>query len=468
MSDLHDQLRKEELSSILEAITDGVLIIDTGHIVRYVNEEYLRIVQLKEADILNKALREVRPGAKLPTVVDSGKPLKGIFRQEGPIEYVADMSPILHEGRIVGGISIVKDITEVRRLSQALNLLERKNKSLRNSLRTLHSARYTFHDIVGKSSSMRETLEKACFMAAGAADILISGESGTGKEVFAQAMHNASLRSKGPFLALNCATLAPSVIESELFGYADGAFTGALRGGKEGFFEVAEGGTLFLDEITELSQEAQAKLLRVLEERMVRRMGSTYETRMDVRVMAASNRDVTQLVHEKQFRADLYYRLSALHLVLPPLRDRQGDVTLLTRHFSKQLCAAKNPDKKTEKKVLDMLESYSWPGNVRELRNAIEYAVSMSHSSQITPESLPSHIRERYEWLGHTLEDSKEAGMHQSPAEHKNMSLASVVRQAERNAILHLLRRYGSSVEAKKQAAAELGISLASLYSKLR
>lgn len=468
MNSLHEQLHKESLTSFLGAIPDGVLIIDTNHIVQYVNREYLRIVQLRETDIMYKRLQDVRQGARLPDVVQSGQAQKGAFRREGDIEYVVDMSPIHQDGKIIGGISIVKDITEVRRLSKAMTQLERNNKRLRHSLRTLHSARYVFEDIVGQSSAILDVVNKARFMAAVVADVLITGESGTGKEVFAQAIHNASPRHKGPFIALNCATLAPSVIESELFGYADGAFTGALRGGKEGFFEVAEGGTLFLDEITELSGPAQAKLLRVLEERMVRRMGATQEKRMDVRVIASSNRDINQLVREQQFRPDLYFRLSTLHLLLPPLRERKGDIPLLAKHFATQLCAAPLRDKASEREVFAMLEAYDWPGNVRELRNTIEYAVSMSHSSQISRVSLPSHIRDRYEWKEHILEPDIPIEETSGMMARKRTTLSALVRDTEQAAIQRLLGIYGHSVAAKRRIAEELDISLATLYSKMR
>ncbi len=458
-----DILQKHSIR-ILDSIFDGILIVDADTTVIYVNPEYLRIVRIEAKDIIGKPLREVRPGAMLPDVVRTGRPIEGAYRREGDVEYVVDMSPFYHEGRIVGGISVVKDITEVQRLSKELARFQRSTKQLRSSLRRINSARYTFADIVGESAAMRETMRKARAMAASGADILITGESGTGKEVFAQAMHNASSRSRGPFLALNCATLAPNFIESELFGYADGAFTGAKRGGKEGFFEVADGGTLFLDEVTELSTEAQAKLLRVLQEKAVRRVGETDEIPMDVRVIAASNRNMNELVGKGLFRSDLFFRLNALHLEVPPLRARADDIPLLAAFFARRIWNQPEKDIHFPPPVLTALRRYPWPGNVRELRNAVEYAAHMGGARDtVRPENLPPNIlslppvKADGETVFALCEENAAPGL----------KLADTVAEAEKNAILAGLRRHGESLAAKKGLAAELGISLTTLYAKM-
>jgi PAS domain S-box-containing protein len=449
---------------ILDSIFDGILIIDADSIVVYVNPEYLRIVQIEASDILGKPLRSVRPGAVLPDVIKSGRAVEGVYRREGTVEYVVDMSPIIHDGKIVGGISVVKDITEVQRLARELDSFRRSNKRLRSGIRRINAARYTFEDIIYASPVMEKLTETARAMAASSADLLIAGESGTGKEVFAQAMHNVSARARGPFLPLNCATLSPNVIESELFGYADGAFTGARRGGKAGFFEVAEGGTLFLDEVTELSVSAQAKLLRVLEERAVRRVGETSEIPMDIRVIAASNRNLAELVEKKSFRTDLYYRLNALYLELPPLRERDRDALLLARSFFSRFTGIPAGEISIAAEASKAVALYPWPGNIRELRNVMEYAAHAGAGKNIGLEHLPEHIR--------VLRNSGAAGESGAapPAPEKDLgelTLAQATEKAEKSAIRAKLTLHGTSLPAKKRAAEELGISLTTLYAKI-
>ena len=443
----------EQTIRILDSIFDGILIINTDTVVIYVNPEYLRIVRIEAKEIIGKPLLDVRPGARLPEVVRSGRSVEGAYRREGDVEYVVDMSPMYHDGQIIGGISVVKDVTEVQRLSVELARFQRSNKQLRSKLRSINTAQYTFNDIVGESTAIQQLVRKAKSMATGTVDILISGESGTGKEVFAQAVHNASPRARGPFLALNCATLAPNFIESELFGYGEGAFTGAKRGGKEGFFEVADGGTLFLDEVTELSVESQAKLLRVLQERTVRRMGETNETPMNVRVVAASNRNMSKLVHEGLFRSDLYYRLNALQIEIPPLRERREDILPLAVFFASRIWRMPENTIRFDPDAALALKRYSWPGNVRELRNAIEYAAHMEAGGHVVPASLPANI--------FSLADTP------ARTNYKGLSLEEITAQAEKEAITAMLQEYGETLAAKKTIAAELDISLTTLYTKI-
>jgi PAS domain S-box-containing protein len=450
---------------ILDSIYDGILIIDADSIVVYVNPEYLRIVQIEAADILGRPLRSVRPGAMLPEVLKSGRPVEGVYRREGTVEYVVDMSPIVHDGKIVGGISVVKDITEVQRLARELDSFRRSNTRLRSGIRRINAARYTFDDIIYASRNMDSIVKKARAMAASSADVLITGESGTGKEVFAQAMHNVSARARGPFLPLNCATLPPDVIESELFGYADGAFTGARRGGKAGFFEVAEGGTLFLDEVTELSVNAQAKLLRVLEERAVRRVGETQEIPMDIRVIASSNRNMAELVEKKSFRTDLYYRLNALYLELPPLRERERDALLLARLFLSRFTCVPAGEISFSAEASRAVSLYPWPGNIRELRNVMEYSAHAGAGKNIKLTQLPAHIQ-----VLRNGGSTGEAVPEIPPAPEENLretTLAQAAENAEKSAIRAKLALHGPGLPAKKRAAEELGISLTTLYAKI-
>ena len=436
---------------ILNSINNGILVTDDQLIVRYVNAQYTRITSVKEKEIMGKNLSEIRPGAMLPQVIKTGEALVGVYRRVGDTEYIVDMAPIIVEGTIIGGVSVVKDITEVRRLSEEVKIFAKKTGRLKTMVDRIYKAKYTFDDIVGNSRSIQEAVRVARRAAQGDADILITGESGTGKELFAQAIHNASNRGSGPFVALNCAAIAPTLIESELFGYEEGAFTGAKKGGRVGLFEIASGGTIFLDEIAELSMEVQAKLLRVLQERSIRRVGETSEVSVDIRVMAATNKDLYQMVQEGKFRADVYYRLNVLNVHLPPLNERGQDIILLANKFFQYYFQKIGRKFEVDKEMLKALLHYSWSGNVRELRNVIEYAVNMCEDNVITTLHLPKWFK---------IDDTN--------SRKSTDSLIHMVQEFERRTIQNAIEHYGTSVEAKQRIAKELGISVATLYNKIK
>jgi len=250
-------------------------------------------------------------------------------------------------------------------------------------------AKYRLEDIIGQAPAMREAKEWAETFARTDATVLIQGETGTGKELFAQGIHLSSQRATGPFIAVNCAALPGNLLESELFGYEEGAFTGARKGGKAGLFELAHGGTLFLDEIGEMSIPIQALLLRILQEKKVRRISGERIVPVDVRIIAATNRDLEKLMEEKLFRSDLYYRLNVLTLELPPLRERTGDIPLLVASIVEEL--AERGTRKlriADEAVLHLLKQHDWPGNVRELRNVVERMVLLCKTDDIRSEDI--------------------------------------------------------------------------------
>lgn len=445
------QLSEQWFSKILDSMNDGILVADHHLIVRYINDEYTRITGVASQQIIGKNLTQVRPGAMLPKIIKSGIPVAGVYRREGDIEYVADMAPIRIHGEVVGGVSVVKDITEVKLLSEQVQKYAKKTDRLKTMVNRLYRARYTFEDMIGDSTAISETIKIAKRVARGDADVLIIGESGTGKEVVAQAIHNASDRACGPFVAVNCAAIAPTLIESELFGYEEGTFTGAKKGGKIGLFEMASGGTLFLDEIAELTLEIQAKLLRVLQERAVRRVGEANEVPIDIRILAATNKDLRAMVQAKTFRSDLYYRLNVLNVFLPPLRERGWDIRLLTEVFLSLQARKLGRNLIIDEQVSQLFLHYNWPGNIRELRNVIEHAVNMSEDGTITLFHLPN-------WLT-TAEDLTHATA---------ITLATRVREFERKTIISMMKTYGTGLEAKRRIATELDISVATLYNKIK
>ena len=280
------------------------------------------------------------------------------------------------------------------------------------------------------------------------APVLLSAESGSGKELYAQAIHNASYRKNEVFVAINCANFNSNILESELFGYAEGAFTGAKKGGKIGLFEAANHGTLFLDEISEMDMALQAKLLRAIQEGKVRPVGSVKEVSVDVRLICASNADLPKYIAERKFRQDLYYRLSTFLIHIPPLRERPRDIAALAEMILNDLAKKIKRSLHITPDALEVLKRHDWPGNVRELRNVLEFSAYLSPNGIITPESLPDHYTHNSEKLS-------------------SLTLAEKVRRFEREEIHRLLEKNGSDLNGKKLTAQQLGISLATLYNKL-
>lgn len=331
---------------------------------------------------------------------------------------------------------------------------EAQTTKLRETVRQLknNSGTLSFDDIIGDSKELSKVKKSARLFAAGNSTILLQGESGTGKEVFARAIHTESSRGAGPFVAINCAALPENLIESELFGYVEGAFTGASKGGRIGKFELADGGTLFLDEIGEIPIHLQAKLLRALQERKIQKVGGSKEINIDVRIIAATNRDLELLVKEGMFREDLYYRLSVIPIFIPSLRERKGDIRQLAEYFCNIYSKALNKDIfGLEKTTLKILSEYSWPGNIRELQNAIEYAVNISSNSYLKRTDLPEKILRGRKSI-------TETGI----AELKDLHTV------EYEYIQKAIETYGNTLEGKEKAAQVLGISLATLYRKLK
>jgi two-component system NtrC family response regulator len=282
--------------------------------------------------------------------------------------------------------------------------LEKENVELRAEI----TDRYRFDSVVGSSEKIRDVLDMAGRVAASDASVLITGESGTGKELLAKGIHYNSPRADGPFVAVNCAAIPEHLIESELFGHVRGAFTGAVKD-KEGKFELAANGTLFLDEIGDLRVDLQAKILRVLQERQVDRVGGKHPVSVDVRIIAATNKDIERAVKEGAFREDLYYRLSVITLHMPPLRERRDDIPLLVQHFLKKF--NRDSDVRIDPEALTMLTAYGWPGNVRELENSIERASVLRRGEAITPAELPDKLRKEMASVGNIILNLPDEGI---------------------------------------------------------
>lgn len=454
---LHVVLQDVEWTlSLIESISDGILIADSDGIVQFVNEGYLTVTGLKREQILGKRLSGVRPGALLPQAIASGESKVAVYRREEDTEYVVDVAPIRHKGVVIGGVGVIKDIRQILILSKELEKHVKRNRELRSVVNRAYQARYQFKDIIGNSPKIQDTILLAKRQARFEADVLITGESGTGKEMFAQAIHNASSRADMPFIPINCATLNSSLLESELFGYEEGAFTGARKGGKVGLFAVANGGTVMLDEIAELSYDLQAKLLRVLQERTVRKVGENAEHPIDIRVVAATNKNLLDLTKQGRFREDLYYRLNAMSLELPSLRDREGDIGLLAEFFLAQWSQRNGQYFTFHLTALEKMAQYHWPGNIRELKNVIEFSAYSCDRDIITQIYLPK------------VAALPEVANELTIPVHGSGSLKKIIADTERLVIQSMLKECGDNLEAKKQVATQLGISLSTLYNKSR
>lgn len=445
------------LSAIIHSINDGILVIDNQEIVRLINPEYTRITGVTPERIIGKQLREVRPCAQLPDTLKDGKSRVGVYRKEGNKEYVVDMAPIVANNQIIGAVSICKGLTEVHKLSQELKKNKEKLNQLERTMDSLYQAKYTFDHIIGKHGGLKEVVHIAKKAAESNLPILIMGESGTGKELFAQAIHNASNRTERHFIPVNCAAIPSALLESELFGYEEGSFTNAKKGGKIGLFELANNGTIFLDEIGDLPYDLQAKLLRVLQERTIRRVGDTREREIDVRIIAATNKDLKQLVTKNCFREDLFYRLNVITLQIPPLRERKEDIPdLIYSMLHSSSMNSLHPAYSINHEALKVLQLYDWPGNVRELKNTIDYAICMTEGTEIQINDLPEFIAKKG-FIYRNLNQRQ-----------SNQTLKSAIDEAERKIIIETLYRFGNHTEGKKKAAEVLGISLATLYNKLK
>ena len=437
------------IKTIFDNLYDGILIIDTDEIVKYINPAYTKITKVTHDEIVGNKLRDLRPGARLQSVLITKEPIVGALREEFGIQYSVNMSPVFNGSELVGAISVVSTIDDIYKLYQDIDKYKSRVKSLENRINAIQKAKYTLNDIISEDASsikLKDTLNK---ISNKDITVLILGESGTGKELYANAIHNQSNRVNGPFIAVNCASFQGNLLDSELFGYEEGSFTGAKKEGKMGLFEAANNGTLFLDEISEMDFEVQARLLRTLQEGTIRRVGGVKETEINVRVIAATNKNLEEMICSGSFRHDLYYRISVFPLMILPLRERKDDIFPLVHNFIDSYKNSLKMDIILSKEAESALYNYDWPGNVRELRNSLEFAINMMEGNIIEYNHLPVRIQaNKKEYISYKLSDK--------------------IREIEKQEILKRINLFGSDIEGKSKAASSLGISLATLYNKLK
>lgn len=392
---LHENaLMQERLQMILKSVQDGICVVDRSGEVTYVNPSYLRIVHKTPEMVVGQNVFETAADGNRCAVLRSGIARIGSIRhKKDGTTIVANVNPIFVDGEIAGVVSVIKDITEIQTLMERLSQVSAKAEYLEQELLRTKKTAQAFANYIGKSGKVVDVLALASKAADSSANVLIRGESGTGKEVIAEGIHYASGRRRGPFIRVNCGAIPGALLESELFGHEKGAFTGAVRR-KLGKFELANHGTIFLDEIGELDKNLQVKLLRVLQQKEFDRVGGEETIHVDVRIIAATNRDLEAMVREGTFRDDLYYRLNVIPIILPPLRDRPDDIPLLVEHFIEKISKENKKDVRgITPDAMQMFMHYRWPGNVRELENVIERVITLMDTDLITAAMLPSYIK---------------------------------------------------------------------------
>jgi len=427
----------------------GMLIVDENGKFLMMNEDYAQSMDLSGEEVMGKNIADVIENTQVPAVLKSGRETLDIIFQRKGKNYWINRYPLYEEGKLIGlfAFCVMVDDQDFSFMRKRLRYLTKELNYYKDKVKLLSNNPYTDDSIVTQNPAVIELKEIIHQVAKTRSSVLLIGESGTGKEVFAGAIHALSPRREQPFIKINCAAIPDNLLEAELFGYVEGSFTGAVKGGKIGDFEAANGGTVFLDEVDSLTPNMQAKLLRVLQEKEVKKVGSTAVTEIDVRFIFATNKDLLKLIESGKFREDFYYRINVINLQIPPLCERKEDIPLLVNHFISKY----NNDFNMEvtgitPAAVSMLQNYDWPGNIRELENCIERAFNYTNNETL----------ELHHFKGSQFEVPKD-GM--------NWSLKEAREQAEIMTIRRVLKETGDN---KKKAAEILGIERSQLYNKIK
>lgn len=454
------QETEKDFQAILEGLIESpymvYVIVDKDGYITTMNQTYLDILGMKKEDVIGKYILDITPTSELPAVLRTGRIDKADVYPIMGRDTIVTRLPIIKNGEIVGAIgkSLFLDMSGAKILVKKLQDTEKELNVYKDEVSKLYCAKWQFSDLIGENPVFLAVKSMAEHVSQTNSTLLITGESGTGKELYAQAIHNASQRKSGPFIRINCAALPENLLESELFGYEDGAFTGARRGGKQGKFELARGGTIFLDEIGDMPMAMQTKMLAVLQERTVERIGGSIPIPVNVRVIAATNRELEAMVSKQEFRQDLYYRLNVVRLNIPPLRRRLDDVPVIAEALLERI----NHDLQTNIRGISdrtkaLLMDYSWPGNVRELENLLERAVNMANMNH-----------NKYLSIKHFPSLTEELPINTELLETENINLPEAMDNLEKQIIIKALERTGRN---KVHTAKLLGIHSSALYRKL-
>ena len=437
---------------IFDSIHNGSMVTNADGYVTHFNEPYGDFLGLDPAAQIGKHCTEVVENSRMHIVAQTGVPEINHSHLIKGQKMVVQRIPIKKDGKVIAvfGQVMFKDVRDVTKLAKKLSLLESKVELYEQELMSIRSTRHTLESIVCESEVMQTLKKEALKAAATQFPVLITGESGTGKELFAQGIHHASTRRLYPFVRINCSAIPKDLLESELFGYEKGAFTGARSGGKPGKLELAKHGTVFLDEIGDLPLQMQPKMLRVIEDKEFERIGGTSVIHSDFRLIAATNQNLEEMLSERRFRKDLFYRLNVIPLHIPPLRDRREDILPLVRHFLNQTALeAFLPEITLDRDAEEAFQSYHWPGNIRELFNVLERVLSSLEGNTIHLSDLPFYLYR-----------SRKIASRRS-----SLTIRDVQSRAEKEAILQALKLTRNN---KSKAAAMLGIHRTHLYKKIK
>ncbi|AOY78488.1 sigma-54-dependent Fis family transcriptional regulator [Clostridium formicaceticum] len=443
----------EMYKTIFELVYNWVVVVDKDGYVRMINEGYCKFLETTPKEAIGKHVTEVIENTRMHIVVKTGEREIGDIQKIKGNKMIADRIPIRKDGEIIGGVGTVlfKDVVELDTYVKRVNVLEKEVDFYKRELKRLLGNEDSFDRIIGISEAIEGVKELAKQVAATKSNVLLLGESGTGKGLFATAIHNASARNEYPLIKVNCAAIPEALLESELFGYEQGAFTGAKKGGKLGKFELANKSTIFLDEIGEMPLNMQAKLLKAIQEKEIDRVGGEKSQKVDVRIIAATNQDLKEMVENKKFREDLYYRLNVISIKIPPLRERKEDIPLLINFLIKRLSKEMNKFvTEITPMAMDCLMNYHWQGNIRELENVIERAFNLvDKEARIALQHLPKSM----------------TNPHGNKGSRKSKTLKATLEEVEKNLIRRTLKENKYN---KYQTAKALGISRTSLYEKIQ
>ncbi len=444
------------LQTILNTVSEAITIVDRNGIVLFWNQAAEELYDIPANTIIGRHISDFSwKSLMISRTIEQMQPIRQAYHEPKPGIHVLVNSSVLElEGEVIGVVSSEQDVTRLVRLGNELFSASHQLRNLEDEVKRYTANEDPFHRIKGSGTAITKTIQTARRVAETDATVLITGESGVGKELFAHAIHRASSRHTKPFIAINCGAIPSALFESELFGYEGGAFTGADRHGRPGKIELADGGTLFLDEIGELPADMQVKLLRFLQEHQFYRIGGAKPIHVNVRILAATNRNLEEMVNERRFRDDLYYRLNVVHLELPPLRKRIEDIPELIQLFSRDAALQYGkPIPRLSPEVIVTLMNYSWPGNLRQLRNLMERLIILSDGDTIERDHLPDSMKapRLAEWVDDTP----------APPTNTMHSLPPIEMDQIRAA---LQTTYGN----KSAAAKLLGISRGTLYNKIK
>lgn len=435
----------------------AALVVDRNGIIQFINETYLNALQLPREKVVGKDIRRITPDSRALEVLKTGKPVQGYNWIVNGSQGVACTIPLIENGETVGAFaySIFLDIWDKKLRDNVMQRLIERNEASQEP----YTTRYDFSSLIGVNPDFVNLKLLAENIARHeSVTVLITGESGTGKELFAQAIHHGSVRASFPFVRVNCASIPTSLLEAELFGYEEGAYTGARKGGKQGKLELAHNGTVFLDEIGELPLSMQSKLLIFLQEHEIEKLGGNRPVKVNVRIIAATNRNLEKMIRQEAFREDLYYRLNVARIEIPPLRHRKSDIPLLAKHYVVKISERHDMQiEKISKEAVDLLLQYKWPGNIRELENVLERSLIVANLEQ-TDILLPRHVVIPVHNIGDDLADDITLSTNIK-------DLKTLVNNYEKTVIAQILKETSND---KVQAAKFLGINLSSLYRKTK